>query len=237
MGNIPTLEEVKEYFKSADKVQDHKKDKGFVELEKIEYSAGCFIQNAFKDNWVVLFHDIKGYAKILTHKEPIYKITKEQVLELADLGYENKLKKWFPDVFEKELVDRKWYKDIEMFNIFTFLETKESGRYGFDSHGFYKTHDKNTGMNVERWKEATEQEVFEALKNEAVKRGFKEDVYILSPKNKHKYKIIENIFYYGLENNILSIGGYNIFNNGIWAEILETISKKEAEEKLNCKII
>ena len=164
-----------------------------------------------------------------------YEITKEQVLELADLGYENKLKKWFPDVFEKELVDRKWYKDIEMFNIFTFLETKESGRYGFDSHGFYKTHDKNTGMNVERWKEATEQEVFEALKNEAVKR-YNNGEYV-KRFNSSSLLRVDSEFKSELKYNKLWYGGGIVFRNGKWAEIIPTLTKKEAEEKLNCKII
>jgi hypothetical protein len=100
MGNIPTLEEVREYFKNADKIQDHKKDVGFVELEKIKYNSGCFIQNAFKDNWIVLYHNKKGYAKILTYKEPAYTITKEQLLELENGFTLPKLKQWFPDVFD-----------------------------------------------------------------------------------------------------------------------------------------
>jgi len=255
MGNIPTLQEVKEYFKNADKVQDHKRDKGFVELEKIEYCAGCFIQNAFKDNWVVLYHNKKGYAKIITRKEPTYTITKEQLLELENGFTLPKLKEWFPDVFEVKLEDGKWYKVEDLTNGslgFNGLGqyTLEKNRHGLcdDDKGFnFKQADGTIWRTNGKIKESTEQEVFEALKNEAVKRGFKEGAYAKrtqemlyergTPIAKEEVLIENNVFIFSLEENYISIDGRVIFSNGKWAEIIPTLTKKEAEEKLNCKIV
>jgi len=95
-------------------------------------------------------------------------------------------------------------------------------------------------------RKATEQEVFEALKNEAVKR----------------YKVGDNLinmfgFFKGSGNNMIFSGSDFCIDSdgsfcakstncywlrimdkkGKWAEIIPTLTKKEAEEKLNCKII
>lgn len=91
------LAEVKKYFENAKEVQDHAGDKGFVELEKFEVAVcGSIIQNPFEKNWLVLWHQKKGFAKILTTKEPSFSITKYQLRQLTD----PKVKEWFPEVFE-----------------------------------------------------------------------------------------------------------------------------------------
>lgn len=242
MGNIPTLEEVKAYFKNADKVQDHKKDVGFVELEKIEYNAGCFIQNPFKDNWIVLYHDKKGYAKILTHKEPIYTIIKEQLLELENGFTLPKLKEWFPDVFEVKLEVGKWYKSKDSKLLYFILEIKDRNNinaYGFDAEGIYNKSESNYEWGTtNNYTEATEQEVFEALKNEAVKRGFNSDIPIhIKSRNAYSYLAKPSNSDFFFKNNCLYLWEIKIFNKGIWAEIIPTLTKKEAEKKLNCKIV
>jgi hypothetical protein len=238
MGNMPTLQEVKEYFKNADKVRDHNKDKGFVELEKIQYNGSCFIQNPFQDNWIVLYHNKKGYAKILTHKEPAYTITKEQLLELENGFTLPKLKKWFPDVFEVKLEVGKWYKWKNGKALFNYQ--KDGKIYGF-LYGKWHITDYWTWEDLKNIKEATEQEVFEALKNEAVKRGFKEGVMFKSVEKNIDGKDIINFGSMGnniyfSKNTLFNSRGY-IFNFGKWAEIIKTLTKKEAEEKLNCKIV
>jgi hypothetical protein len=247
MGNIPALQEVREYFKNADKVQDHKKDKGFVELEKIKYSAGCFIQNPFQDNWIVLYHNKKGYAKILNHKESTYIITKEQLLELENGFTLPKLKEWFPDVFEVKLEVGKWYKSTYTDNtdpvnksiifIDSLYVNKVNG-YGFDYKGIWFDKKYNCGTVGYHWSLATEQEVFEALKNEAVKRGFNSDIPIhIKSRNAYSYLAKPSNSDFFFKNNCLYLWEIKIFNKGIWAEIIPTLTKKEAEEKLNCKIV
>ena len=94
--------------------------------------------------------------------------------------------------------------------------------------------------------EATEEEVFEALKNEAIKRGFnKIGVHFKGVNghdlisdididfwNKNCYSSNENKF----NISVCESGGV-IYRQGKWATIIETITKKEAEKLLNKKII
>jgi len=82
--------------------------------------------------------------------------------------------------------------------------------------------------------------VFEALKNEAVKRGFKEGVYI---KTTHgNIKKISGVLKNGVLSELVSFNdpdrfNGSIFRNGNWAEIIPTIAKEEAEKQLGIKII
>ena len=95
--------------------------------------------------------------------------------------------------------------------------------------------------------EATEQEVSEALKNEALKRYKKGDYINGLYSKKVKTLTFESTAigqdkvhidgYYCVWINVGNGRNDKVFENGKWAEILETISKKEAEEKLNCKIV
>jgi len=299
-----------------------------------------------------------------------YKITKEQVLELADLGYENKLKQWFPDVFEVKLEESEEELWLPVHNYLGFYEVSNMGNvrslsrevkhsknpeftrkvygkvlskslnpqgyykvglsmYGIDkTHLVYhlvsevflnhtnrskficvdhidedKTNDKASNLQIiskqentkksfdykldtfnigDYWfhntgclvlifevtkyhggtikckhikndsenfafhaigtmdRKATEQEVFEALKNEAVKRGFgKKNVYFIDCLSRNFISTGKFSFYNSkVENNGITNGANGwIFRDGIWATIIPTLTKKEAEEKLNCKII
>jgi len=174
--------------------------------------------------------------------EPTYTITKEQLLELENGFTLPKLKQWFPDVFEVKLEVGKWYK----------VKNLTKGSLGFDGLGQYTLEehqnglcDYDEGFNFKQadsiiWRtngkitEATEQEIFEALKNEAVKRGFKEGVCVKGMDSGDSCMLSsrKSLDYDGALNF-----GYDIFRNGVWAEIIQTLTKKEAEEKLNCKII
>lgn len=79
--------------------------------------------------------------------------------------------------------------------------------------------------------------MFEALKNEAVKRGFKEGVYIQFKDIKTIVLLKNNEYNYYEEDNSLCVGGYEVFLNGVWHEIIQTITKEEAEKQLGRKII
>jgi len=97
-------------------------------------------------------------------------------------------------------------------------------------------------------KEATQAEVFEALKNEAVKRYKSGDVIDCIKSKKHgwptkeRFNIItlEDFSFYDepelwieTKNNEFACA----FHKGKWAEIIPTKTKAEAEKLLNCKII
>lgn len=110
----PTLEEVKKYFENAEKVKDHSGDVGFVEFEKIRhsYDGMCFDQNRFSKNWLVLWHEAKGFAEILRTKEPAYSITADQLMQLENKFTLPKLQEWFPEIFKRNITKEQAEKEL-----------------------------------------------------------------------------------------------------------------------------
>ena len=163
--------------------------------------------------------------------EETFEITKETIIKY-------KMKDEFPEVFEVKLEVGKWYKRPHgkaLFFIVGDPKITPFEVYGFDMEGSW--------MNLEKARtfpdfeiEATEQEVFEALKNEAVKRGFKDGVYFNSVISNDVFKFNE-IYFRGDNSIVWSKGCGVIFDNGKWAKIIPTKTKEEAEKLLNCKII
>jgi len=73
------------------------------------------------------------------------------------------------------------------------------------------------------------------LTKEAVKR-YKVGDYVESCNSQHIYKIHDNDF--DLPNNTwLKMNGICVFKEGVWATVVETISKKDAEKELGKKIL
>lgn len=176
-------------------------------------------------------------------KEESFVITKEQIKEISNwsnsVDKERRLNQWFPKAFEeekKELAVGKWYwYEGTLFNF----------QLGNDVYGF---NDDGSWCDVSSWvwptrklydREATEQEVFEALKNEAVKRRYTDRNYRCLVLPEHTHDVVNS--YHVNEGNLLhGEQGYKsnvVFKEGKWAEIIPTISLKEAEERLNCKIV
>ena len=94
--------------------------------------------------------------------------------------------------------------------------------------------------------EANNEEVFEALKIEAVRRGFVKGVRItpMFYNGKDYYpdkNIISRPLNFKLKGNVFVVDGgldeYRIFVNGKWANVISIITKSEAEKLLNKKII
>ena len=85
---------------------------------------------------------------------------------------------------------------------------------------------------------ATEKEVETALIQEAKKRGFKEGVRFRSAHANATYSILGYSLEFDGSLHCQRNAGC-IFNtdNGKWAEIIETITKKDAERELGKKII
>lgn len=173
-------------------------------------------------------------------KEETFVITKKGVHDiyyLKNLEDKNDLiKALFPSAFvedKKELVLEvgKWYKlNTNMCNWFMNYQGDSNNCYGLNSSNNWSN---GYIMNpTNNWIKATPEEVEEALKNEAVKRGFKEGVYFKTPVNGFQ-GVCNNRFEYVLGSNILFCGGRSIFNKGQWATIIQTITIQEAEQKLN----
>lgn len=151
--------------------------------------------------------------------------------------WKNKILDVAPSLKHKQKLNG-WFKDSKH-SQWLFYKENEYIKYGFDTDGNYDIVGlENSKSDYEFEYEATEQEVFEALKNEAVRLGFKEGVYYDASKlgyEEQKINLIKGD-YFEFKNNILTIDNWEIFKNGVWAEIIETITKEEAEKQL-CKII
>lgn len=160
-----------------------------------------------------------------------YEITKEQLQELAKGNA--KVERWFPEAFETKLEVGKWYNMGE--SIINW-QGELSKSYGISNCGYWYESGWFTHilLNV---KPATESEVFEALKKEAVKRGYTKGAKI-KRFNGDIYEIDHSeIYHWTKPKETLSIGNgdVNIYLDGKWAEIIKekTLSKSEAEAKLN----
>jgi len=171
-----------------------------------------------------------------------FEITKEQVLKVSEWGNSKDkelIKSWFPDAFKKELEAGKWAKSKNT-NCLVFIT--EFAKYGFNGYGFDNENKfcdlKNDDWtsNLSLWRLATEQEVKTALINEAKKRGLIDGNYIKST-NGYLGLVNDGNWIYSQNANCLYYAGFILFNNGKWAEIIETITKEEAEKLLNKKII
>jgi len=156
------------------------------------------------------------------------------------------LKEAFSDLFETKLEVGRWYKRPHNKALFFVKEiisetTEQVSCFGFDVCGDWMNGEPKTFPDNDR--PATDSEVEAALINEAKKRGFKEGVYFKTAYSGslRTFEIGESGFkYISHFNNLQQVSDLEqglIFDNGVWAEIIPTMKKQEAEEKLGVKII
>lgn len=177
-----------------------------------------------------------------------YEITKEQIIELAFRS--DKASIWlqqnFKDAFKKPLEAMKWYKSID-YPQWRFYITNIDGKlkkvngYGFGADGLWMENIQTESWEFyefERCVEMTQEEVFETLKNEAIKRGYKNGNHIClnscitESRTENTYHIDNGNLWYGNHSSANCV-----FQKGVWAEIIPTITKSEAEKQLGMKII
>lgn len=170
--------------------------------------------------------------------EPLYQLTAKEVVH----AYENPqyLKYTFKECFETELECGRWYKNKNIPGTLINCQTfNENVKCGYGVH--LDTWSESWGLlNYNDYIPATEKEVEEALVKEAIKRGYENGNYkCLTIGNTYVHS--DNYEYCSDENKLFS--GWNkddrrnmVFNNGIWAEILNTYTIQEAEEKFKIKI-
>ena len=236
-------------------------------LEGIEiYSVTCFNEFPYLinyDNGIELSNiDKYTFKNKIIHAEEIHETWNERIF-LQACGIETeetfeitketiikyKMKDEFPEVFEVKLEVGKWYKKHDKaWHLFLFCFSGTYGNktsYGFDALG--KWSEKLGVHKSGEYVKATEQEVFEALKNEAVRRYKKNDC-ITGLYRKQEGFLTFEIIKNGLEhiyvdewNSVwMSIGNRlneKVFDNGTWAKIIPTKTKEEAEKLLGVKII
>lgn len=248
---IPTLEEVKEYFKYAETVeyftQESEQNISSPKGKGIHYAIGSYWIEAegVTGRYTKLWDKEQGYAKILTYKTPKFEITKSQLEQLHRQGNDYTkfdLEYLFPLAFKEEKKELQkdftgWVLDEESSKLIAYSE-KGLLKYGFD---FHEKWIEDTNVRIKNERKATPEEVTEALKKEAVRR----------------YKVgdlIKNFEGYcnGETNNMLFGGEYFCIDSdgsfcvkstnnfwirimskeGIWATVIQTKTIQEAEELL-----
>ena len=157
-----------------------------------------------------------------------FELTQEQINQLAEKKHAKELLQQFiPEAFENKLEVGKWYKLKDNPKILALYDCFKHHRpyaYIFNEKGDYEYRVEFSLFELPTyWELATEEEVREALINEAKKRGHKEGV-------KCKFGIID--FEFKLEYNTLVIKRKDgnsdiIFRNGKWNEIIEEEPTKE----------
>lgn len=166
--------------------------------------------------------------------EPKYKITKETI-------FKYKMKDEFPEMFEVKLEVGKIYSYFDCVLCFQGIKNNLIQAYGFYEDKTWMDLC-NCGNSPKEWKEYNPKIFEAALINEAKKRGFKEGVYFIEPKNVFCYNTKNRlakgvIEMYGENSLCFSHTPSLIFKDGFWAEIIKTINKEEAEKKLGVKIV
>lgn len=234
----PTLEEVKEYFENAEKCissQGSEFNISDYDLNGIYKNMGAACVKR-KDGTVRTKHlydfDEKRWGQILTTKEKTFSITSGQLMQLENGFTLPKLKEWFPEVFEVKLEVGKWYKS-DMGGLWYVEKITKNGQISFGINYEGRWIDSGERQSTGLF-EAIEQEVFEALKNEAEKRGFGEKCLFYFEGFKFNALYGNNFTF---EDGKLYLQEGIVFSNGKWAEIIPTCTRAEAEKLLNKKII
>lgn len=249
----PTLEEVKEYFKNAEWVECmfDKKPYNITEGEIVCDNLNRY-EALFMDNSYCRLQKNGEYAKILTYKkscgietEPEYMITKSEILQAVKNhpfrgATKQVLQELFPDAFKEDKVEFKrgtWYINKHTVNTnFTIINLQHFDDNEKSGYGLHMGLWGAWGMlNYEDFREATPEEVTEALTKEAVKR-YKVGDYVRSCNSGDVYEIKYNNFEMG-NDTWFNFNGICIFKDGQWAEIIPTISKEDAEKELGKKIL
>ena len=174
-----------------------------------------------------------------------YELTQEQINQLAEKKHAKELlQKFIPDAFEAKLEVGKWYKLRNERSKSLFVPNKEqcdsNMGYGFTFRGEFKeSHFNLIGSSINDFELATEEEVKEALINEAIKRGYKKGVKCKFGTSKEIRTIETNKFFFDFNSNKLYLrhsSGDNadeIFRNGFWAEIvIEDIPTQEEIDRV-----
>ncbi len=169
--------------------------------------------------------------------EPEYVITESRIQEIAKMNtaYGFFMEYTFPDAFKEEKICKigKWNKSYNGCLVF-FINN--SVGYGFDAVGNWMEEQGGFNLNDDhfKWSLCEDSEITQALTKEAVKRRYKEAKYIKCLEAEELIKT-DFDFWTAFKDGEYWLGGCLIFKDGKWAEIIPTITKAEAEKKLDNK--
>lgn len=203
---------------------------------KMVYGIGTHDDSMFRD--YVEIHETfnaKAFLNACGIEFDEYKITKEQILKLHHHGHDltkTQLNDLYPECFKKELIVGVWYKNGNGKTLFLYNGTDK--RFGFNSKGewcYYIGNAYDYSLI-----EATPQEVEAALICEWERLGGGNGISIKSTSGIIGL-VSDGVYIFDKSFNKLYYGGYEIFDNGKFAQIIETITIQEAEKLLNKKIV
>ena len=167
-----------------------------------------------------------------------YELTQEQINQLAEKKHAKELlKEFIPEAFENELEVGKWY--ISEYYLVYYLGNYKCNCIELSDSKWFENVYHSLSGHLKNYRLATEEEVREAIINEAIKRGFK-NVGELSLKivsgemfKKGSFETANNKFRYISVENRLNLDGVEIFYNGKWAEIvIEDIPTQEEIDRV-----
>ena len=169
-----------------------------------------------------------------------FELTQEQIDQLAEKKHAKELlKEFIPEAFENKLEVGKWYKLKDNPKILALYDCFKHHRpyaYLFNAKGDYEYRVQFSLFELPTyWELATEEDVREALINEAKKRGFN-NIGDLKIKNtcggiSNAFYTLTNDFYFDYISNTLRLDGAVIFDDGIWAEIIEQSEPSKRRNK------
>ena len=163
-----------------------------------------------------------------------FELTQEQIDRLAEKKHAKELLQQFlPEAFENKLEVGKWY--ISEHYLAYYLGDYKCNCIRLSDGAWFENMHHSLSGHLKSYKLATEEEVREALINEAKKRGFN-NIGNLKIKNtfggiSNGFVTLTNNFYYDYKGNTLRLDGALIFNNGVWAEIIEEPKETEPTEE------
>ena len=169
-----------------------------------------------------------------------YELTQEQIERLAEKKHAKELlKEFLPDAFETKLEVGKWY--ISEYYLVYYLGNYKCNCIVLESGNWFENLEHSLSGHLKNYKLATEEEVREALINEAKKRGYKIGVKVKSELDSEISEITDDNFEYIPEGNALRVkvssifyNKRNLFNNGKWMEIIKEAKETEpTKEEIN----
>lgn len=183
-----------------------------------------FISEYFLPLLIIKYNNMKTFT-----------ITEEQIKELSKWKHGKRLMQdWFPEAFEKQLEVGKVYKFPNFIGgKFMFKFNGEFGEmitYGFDANGEWCNYLGVWKNEVNLYEEATKEEWLEALKEEAIKRGFKKGVKYNYVDKPYLIKTFIDKLELGGSLDLTDLGNI-ILEDGVWAEVIK--EKIPTQEEIN----
>ena len=160
--------------------------------------------------------------------------------------WKENIEKEFPELFKEDALEvGKWYKltkdygHLKKGSVFPFIIYQDSLKdFAVVGHSIFDNSGRNySAPPINTLTPATDKEVEEALIKEAKKRGFKEGVVVVSKGYNDTVFDGEFRFEEWHKNTLDSFNTGDIFKDGKWATIVETITKEQAEKELGKTIL